>query len=222
LIHSFRTWKGENYVPVHVHNAIRWGTRDPFPIEIEKHHGSESLHITLAGSTDKKSKTPNISKSVTSESVVNTIKSKVLSVVNHAKRKFGEVDASDNSTVTYQIKKAKCEDPNIGHNDPRFSTMPSGTIWSNNSCVYDAVVTLLYSIWADPYVPIGGQFSEITNMLFTTLLQKFNSYHNSCGLLENARDDLRRDLSTKQFCLGCTTLALKVCSTMCSRHHILF
>jgi hypothetical protein len=23
LIHSFRTWKGENYVPVHIHNAIR-------------------------------------------------------------------------------------------------------------------------------------------------------------------------------------------------------
>ena len=72
--------------------------------------------------------------------------------------------------------------------------MPSGTIWSNNSCAYDAVVTLPYSIWADPYVPMGGQFSEITNIFFTALLQKFNNYHNSCGSLENARDDLRREL----------------------------
>jgi hypothetical protein len=150
-------------------------------MEMEKHHGSESLHITLAGSTDKKSKRPDASKSVTSESVVDTIKSKVLSVVNHAKRKFSEVDAPDNTTVTCQIKKPKCEDHNIRNNDPRSSTMPSGTIWSNNSCAYDAVVTLLYSIWADPYVPIGGQFREITNMFFITLLQKFNSYHNSCG-----------------------------------------
>jgi hypothetical protein len=44
------------------------------------------------------------------------------------------------------------------------------------------------------YVPMGGQFSEITNMFFTALLQKFNSYHNNCGSLENARDDLRREL----------------------------
>jgi len=85
LIHSFRTWKGENYVPVHVHNAIHWGNRDAFPIEIVKHNGSESLHITLAESGDKKSIMPDISNSVTSESVVSTIKSKVMLVVNHAK-----------------------------------------------------------------------------------------------------------------------------------------
>ena len=193
LIHSFRTWKGENYVPVHVHNAIRWGSRDTFPIEMVKHNGSESLHITLAESRDKKSIRPDINQPVTSESVVSTIKSKVVSVVNHEKRKFGEVDAPD-STATWQMKKTKSEDNNITQNDPRSCTMPSGTIWSNNSCAYDAVVTLLYSVWADPYAPMDGRFSGITNVFFTALLQRFNNHHNSCESLENARDNLRREL----------------------------
>ena len=49
LIHTFRSWKGEKFVPDTLHAALAWTSHDPFPIEsvqedspwqiVEAHHG---------------------------------------------------------------------------------------------------------------------------------------------------------------------------------------
>ena len=33
LIHSFRKWKGERYIPAIMHSALQWDNQDPFPLE---------------------------------------------------------------------------------------------------------------------------------------------------------------------------------------------
>ena len=33
LIHAFRQWRGESFVPPNIHSALSWGEFDPFPIE---------------------------------------------------------------------------------------------------------------------------------------------------------------------------------------------
>ncbi|KAI0751710.1 hypothetical protein C8Q80DRAFT_1099534, partial [Daedaleopsis nitida] len=32
LIHAFRRWKGETFVPKTIHSAIKWSNKDPFPL----------------------------------------------------------------------------------------------------------------------------------------------------------------------------------------------
>ncbi|KAI0643578.1 hypothetical protein C8Q79DRAFT_879684, partial [Trametes meyenii] len=33
LVHSFRKWKGERFMPKTIHKALKWTSSDPFPIE---------------------------------------------------------------------------------------------------------------------------------------------------------------------------------------------
>jgi hypothetical protein len=43
LIHSFRQWKGDTYIPPHVHKALRWGKDDPFHL----HHIDMNLEWSI-------------------------------------------------------------------------------------------------------------------------------------------------------------------------------
>jgi hypothetical protein len=52
VIQSFQAWKGENYVPSHVHKAIRWSKSSPFNVE-----NSEAISWHIIQKPDKKVKT---------------------------------------------------------------------------------------------------------------------------------------------------------------------
>lgn len=80
--------------------------------------------------------------------------------------------------------------------------MPEGTQWSNNSCAYDAIVTVLFNSWKED--PLGNSitWSEINNDLMIGLIDGFNNY--SAGFssaqrgqsLENVREQMQRRLIT--------------------------
>ena len=52
-----------------------------------------------------------------------------------------------------------------------------GTKWQNNSCAYDAIITILFNIWYDPNPePSTTSFEDTQCDLFNALIQSFHSH----------------------------------------------
>jgi hypothetical protein len=58
------------------------------------------------------------------------------------------------------------------------SAQPEGTRWSNNSCVYDAIITVLFNTWKENMYMSNITWTEINNEIMSELLQGFNDYAN--------------------------------------------
>jgi hypothetical protein len=98
-----------------------------------------------------------------------------------------------NSTV----KKLKTSAGNavVGH--PVHLQMPKGTVWSNNSCAYDCVFSIMHSIWSNNHVRHSELFRSINNNFLTFLAEKFSQHQRDVVDLEDIRDDLRRLLANE-------------------------
>ena len=137
IVKTFREWKGQQYVPNIVHSAIRWSKRDPlFESEI-----IDIKKITSSMNTENKAKRKmddNVSSEPTNFQTVSKI-----------------VDPETKKICLFRP-------PSDGSN---HYLIPQGMIWSNNSCAYDSILTILFSIWCNNKNLWNYNFHRMNNPL---------------------------------------------------------
>jgi hypothetical protein len=71
-----------------------------------------------------------------------------------------------------------------------------GLQWSNNSCVFDAVLSILYNIWQDNATERAVQFKDINNEYLGKIVDGFSQtrLQDAAYTLEEVRDTMRRRL----------------------------
>jgi hypothetical protein len=166
LIQTFREWKGQQYVPNMVHPAIRWSKHDPL---LE----SEIIDI---------------------KQIQNSI-----NVENKKKRKIEDNISSklNISPTTAEIIEPKAKKVRLSSNSIESGNhylVPRGMIWSNNSCAYDSIFTVLFSIWSGNKNMWHYNFQEMDNPFIKALTDGFNDIDNNRKTLETVRDGVRRFL----------------------------
>jgi hypothetical protein len=205
LIKQFRTWKGLNYVPENLHPAIKWSAQQPYPSEVEMQGiqwkivvQNEKLNSNLKSST---SSTPNFFAAA-----------KGSKPPQHKTVEYtGTKRKADNQNELHAIKKSKtfhnpCENTTKQKNEKesdrpnkkqRLITFdeddaPSGTQWDgeNYSCAYNALFTILFSLWVSKPKKWKKIFKE-SNQYLSALHGGFQKYLSGVSTLEAARDDVR-------------------------------
>ena len=162
LIKTFREWKGLQYVPNIVHSAIRWSKRDPlFESEI-----IDIKKITSSMKTENKTKRK-MDDDVSSELKKNQSFTKI---VDPESKKLCLFRPSSDGSNHYLI--------------------PQGMIWSNNSCAYDSIFTILFSIWCNNRNLWNYNFHRMDNPFIVALSNGFNDVDNNIKTLETIRDDV--------------------------------
>ena len=183
LIHKFRLWKGENYVPPNVHRAIRWTKGSPLQIEDDDEitwHIVEKKPITKSASANENAST-----------------SCNVSMSSNAKRKIDSTDHLECASTMTTTKKVKAyHHTDIDHVE---GLMPpsQATVWSDNSCAYDSVVALIHAVWSKNHVLQTDNLKSLGNHMLDELVDRFTDHLNEKCLLEDARDMVRRCLIEK-------------------------
>jgi len=94
--------------------------------------------------------------------------------------------------------------PQLLHLSPAItrSVQPIGTQWSNNSCVYDAVITILFNIWHNLSHTHQSAWTNLGNNSMAALLNGFQNHtsvvhtpHTSGLALETIWDNFRQLLA---------------------------
>jgi hypothetical protein len=196
LIHTFRLHKGINYVPRAVHHSIKWSKKDPMLDPIADNLPWEIVKTESA--INKTSKTE-------------ILKNLPVTPLKSSKRK--EITPEKEHRIKINKTNLKDETDVTGVNmiDVQ-SLMPRGTIWSQNSCAYDAVLCIMHSIWSSnktEYTEIFRNFNDILG----NLALNFIKHASGSKTLESTRDDTRRYLNRiapSTFKWGQFTSALKL------------
>jgi hypothetical protein len=118
LIETFCEWKGQQYVPNIVHAAIRWSKNNPL-------FESEIIDI----------------KSITSS----------MNTESETKHKIDDDGSGKPTNIQTITKFVEPESEKLcllqhSRNGSNHYLIPQGMIWSNNSCAYDSISTILFSI----------------------------------------------------------------------------
>jgi hypothetical protein len=200
LISSFRKWKGESFIPPNVHRSIRWSKSDPYLedviVEINKSYITES-----AGLSKPKDKSTSGSKyqNSKSQSITNEIVSTVQNISDlksfaGQKRKFIQAP----SVALSQAFKKKCLiGPSIAEkheNNRPAIVIPLGLQWKENSCAYDATLTILYNTWQENPIDHTQYFSSLNLDSLFYLSSDFQRVLEGTYAFQDVRDRLRYNL----------------------------
>ncbi|KAF9455327.1 hypothetical protein BDZ94DRAFT_1371138, partial [Collybia nuda] len=171
LIRQYQNWKGTEYVPDKVDNALKWSSNDPMhllPII------NDSPWQIVKQEKNKNKNTANTDfKFVPAVGTISVVK----------KRKL---DWSDNNAPPRK-KLAKFQ------SSQRQS--PLGLIWDNHdySCSYDSFFTILYNIWKDNPEKWTKNLQSIENTYLNLLVKGFQNM-NGNQTFENVRNSVREKL----------------------------
>jgi len=178
IIRQFQKWKGATYVPNNVHSAICWHKGDPLNmLAVVTDSPWQIVH-----KIDKdNSKQPKVNKS----SLINFVPAEG-SVPVTLKRKLDE-DVNDEISDVPVLKKKK-----IATDVIEDVQGPLGLLWDgdNYSCAYDALLTILLSIWTQNPSRWKEQFKDM-NRIMNVLASGFHRASQEQGTLESARDKVR-------------------------------
>ena len=171
LIKSFRKWKGENYVPKNVHKAIRWSKHDPL---------NESEIFDTWFIKTKNDKQDNILKQY--KFIADEPQSK--------KRKLEKINKTIYEKHELVQPKKICLNQivTLSENVP---LVPRGISWSQNSCGYDAALTILYSMWSENSERWTKSFEKIENPYLNALAVGFKHMQTTNISFEAMRDNFR-------------------------------
>ena len=168
MIKTFREWKGQQYVPNFVHPAIRWSKHDPLLeseiIDIKK--------ITSSMSTENKSKCK-------MDDSISIEPKQIQSITKVVEPESKKLCLSHSSSLS---------------NGSSYNLIPQGMIWSNNSCAYDSIFTILFSVWCNNKNLWNYNFNQMNNPFIISLSNGFNDVDKNIKTLETIRDDVRRNL----------------------------
>ena len=147
LIAAFRKCRGTHYVPKQVHHAIQWSKRDPLlesdvydlsKLNIKSMITSESLSQAVVPDSNQQL-AANTKKRRRSSSGRTVMKSHPSTLV-----------ASERPTKKIKhLENDPAPSPPSGHNYTRcrINCPPTGMAWSQNSCTFDSIFTILFNIW---------------------------------------------------------------------------
>ena len=189
LIKAYRDARGLLYVPPSAHKAIRWSKKDSL-LEAEIHN--VSWHIV--SSSDQKEYIPDedtAKETKDSCDMPQTQKRDHESIMTPEKQKnmTGKVKSPPHK-ITRGLNSDVSQGPSFGSQVSTFSVVPSGFAWSNNSCAYDLVLTILFSIWASENQRSEELFSGINSDLAKILHEAFRNITND-DEFEKHRDIFR-------------------------------
>ena len=141
LIAAFRKCRGTQYVPSQVHCAIRWSKRDPL-IESDVYDLSK-LDIKSTTTTVGLSAVPS-----SNQQLAATTK-KCRRSSNGTPTKAHPLKPTANGRPVKKIKHLDDDSaPLLGHyTRRRVYYPPIGMAWSQNSCAYNSIFTVLFNIW---------------------------------------------------------------------------
>jgi hypothetical protein len=187
LIEMFRQHKGLDFIPHTVPDTLKWSKNDPY---LEWKHNDIDWAIIKAA--EQKTVDSLNRKAPYSEHV----DSPALKCIQ---------PTSLNSSSTHPLndgKLTKKEQVPVSQ-APHFTDtwQPLGTIWQNNSCAYDAVITILFNIWRENPPATTGLWQTMGNVGLNSLLAGFILHtsmpqsHSQQFTLENIRDYMRRRLA---------------------------
>jgi hypothetical protein len=208
IIREFQEWKGSDYVPSAVHPAIKWDKSQPFDKledvavsawqiikqkEGKKKNGHKNK-TELSNFVAAKGTAP-VVVSASTEGLTKPKNSKLLNCMSAVpvpskpskKRKVEELDTCVSTEL--QLKRAKiCNTQN----------WPSGLIWDaeNYSCAYDALFTILLSIWSEDPSQWKKHFKDM-NATMNLLASGFHRFSENVQTLETARNKVRRILNQR-------------------------
>ncbi|KAJ4463366.1 hypothetical protein C8J55DRAFT_408405, partial [Lentinula edodes] len=117
LIESFLAWKGANFVPSQVHTAVKWSDKDPYSLQSEE--------LPSWSKIDKKAI---------------TIRQRKMSLGDKLRRS----SAARHASLSHNQRN---RDNTIDTVPRQSSVLPIALQWSNNSCAFDSVLSILIHIW---------------------------------------------------------------------------
>ena len=168
LIKAFRKWKGENYIPKNVHKAIRWSKHDP----LNETEIFDACFIKIKN--NKQDTTLKQCKFIAYEPSSN-------------KRKLEEMDKTYKKHEQVQPKKF-CLNQIVTLSE-YTPLVPRGISWSQNSCGYDAALTILYSIWSENSERWSENFGRLENPYLNELVTGFKNMKTTNISFEAMRDN---------------------------------
>ena len=225
LIAAFRKCKGTQYVPMRVHSAIRWSKRDPL-LESDVYDLS-NLNIKSTIPTIDPSAVPILNQ----QHAANTKKRRRSSngTVKVTKTHPSTPAASASGRPIKKIKHLENNHsesaPLAAHNCTHHVYYPPiGMVWSENSCAYDSVFTILFNIWCRDMDKWGTIFTRLGNEFCILLVNEFSKYVRKEISLEAARDTVRKELHkiSERMRFGCYTSIDDVCEAIFTTHDAIY
>ena len=184
LIDRFRSWKGQQYVPENVHKAIRWSKKDPMlEPNIEFHPWQIVQRQGKPGSKSESTSTSN----------AYVIAQGSTPITNKLKRKAGISEIVNEESKLKKMRLAKTQVANSSHT--LHIHHPRGFTWANNSCAFDAVLSIIHEIWACNLIHWKNIFEEMNPELLGILARDFERNINGEVDLEYSREALRQKLA---------------------------
>ncbi|KAI0705715.1 hypothetical protein C8Q76DRAFT_591558, partial [Earliella scabrosa] len=160
LIHSFRKWKGESFIPNEMHQALQWTNGDPFPIDPPTDDApwtvikeKNKTHESTEQSQESKRPKRNMMAFVPAQG------SQVLRNVNNEQprtvEKRKQIEDSEIAQSRRTRKRQKTTISPTGHTMRGF---PWDSV--NHSCAYDSLLTILLSVYCDNYNMWKAEMSQ--------------------------------------------------------------
>jgi hypothetical protein len=189
-------------MPCKLHKALRWNKRDPFFECDESHNGEIKWKIIRSLSVKNKSESlegvVHEGRMVTSASVtVENVKQPSIYDLSangqkNIKRRQS-IDSDASQICTKRIKGSISDTENYVSSE---SFVPVGSQWRNNSCAYDAILTILFNVWRENPERISRAWNELGNEHLDFLITAFESrihYHMGMSFynLEEIQDLMR-------------------------------
>lgn len=174
LIQAFRDWKGLNYVPKIVHKAIRWNSDDPM-LEAT----IDELPWRIIPS-DKKNTRKEVEKNAEA------------ALPSHGSQDLKRKTQSDPEPSGKKRRTVRNINQPFGEDR---TYIPEGLIWSNNSCAYDAALTVFYTIWKSDPTKWSAEFTSLNPGTLKKVAKGFEKVQQLQCSLEDSRDVIRRSLA---------------------------
>ena len=109
---------------------------------------------------------------------------------NKAKHKMDDNDSSKltknyHITIFVEPERKKLCSYQPSNDCSNHYLIPQGMIWSNNSCAYNSIFTILFSIWCNNKNLWNYNFHEINNPFTIALSLGFNDVANKIKYIRN-------------------------------------
>jgi len=176
LISQFRHWKGENYIPPHIHSSIAWSQNDPF-ISSPKANDTQWHIVSKVKRNNKNSEQgPEHSTFIMAKGTV--------PFSNPTSNKRKSADELEQPT----LKRMKIVSS--------INTCPRGLQWDNVnfSCAYDALFSVLLEMWSSNSNEWSTFFKSV-NKYMVMLADGFQMHAHERISLEAVRDGIRAHLN---------------------------
>ncbi|KAM6491248.1 hypothetical protein JOM56_013487, partial [Amanita muscaria] len=192
LIAGFRAWKGEHFIPQGVHKSIRWSKSDPIQKLGRPQPADDSVSIELGNS-------------------VNLLDELQCKDTQRCRKRRYKADEEVHPEYSQQIKKIKTSSSGIKdsvvpeNSTARQVNIPLGLRWKENSCAYDATLTILYNAWQEDPTVMTDHFAAMSLDTMFKLSDGFLKVLNGLADFNDVRDALRNELAARwplEFCWG--------------------